>query len=199
VADALVYRSPVLYELAMLGLYGRHYADRHRTIAELIPAGSSVLDLCCGPGTLFERHLRRKGVEYTGLDVNSRFVARVARLGGRGLAWDLRREDPLPRADVVLMAASLYHFLPDPAPVVERMCRAARRRVIISEPIRNLTNGRHRLLGRLARRLTAVGDTGERRFTEQSLDRFVAALPRRPSLTLFIPGGREKVHVFDGG
>ena len=45
--------QPLLYESLMLALYGRHYAARFRAIAELIPAGSSVLELCCGPGILF--------------------------------------------------------------------------------------------------------------------------------------------------
>jgi SAM-dependent methyltransferase len=197
VTEGLVYRNPLLYELVMRGLYGAHYSDRYRAIAELVQAGSSVLDLCCGPGTLYERHLRGKGVEYTGLDINPRFAARVSGLGCRGVVWDLRREDPLPKADVVVMQASLYHFLPDPAPVVERVRRAAARRVIISEPIRNLTTARMPVVRAFTSRLTTVGGAGGHRFTEHSLDRFVSSLREPPSQTFLIPGGREKVYVFD--
>src|SRR6185437_9874195 len=118
----------------MRALYGRRYAARYRAIADLIPAGSSVLDLCCGPGTLHDRYLSRKGVDYTGLDVNARFVARVTRRGGRGLVWDLQEGRALPPADSVVMLASLYQFLPDPAPVLLRMLRAARERVVVAEP-----------------------------------------------------------------
>jgi hypothetical protein len=116
-AGSLVYRSPFVYELVMRALYGRHYAARYRAVADLIPAGSSALDLCCGPGFLYERYLRPKGVSYTGLDLNPRFVDRVCRVGGRGLVWDLGEDQPLPPADSVVMQASLYQFLPDPAPV----------------------------------------------------------------------------------
>src|SRR5215211_4230426 len=122
----------------MLVLYGRHYPSRYRAIADLIPSGSSVVDLCCGPALLFNRYLRNKGVRYTGLDLNAGFIDGLVRNGASGMVWDLRKDDPLPEADYVLMQASLYHFLPDAAPIVERMLEAARRKVIIAEPIRNL-------------------------------------------------------------
>ena len=190
----LIYRGAALYELAMLALYGRHYPARYRAIAELVPPGSSVLDVCCGPGVLFDRYLRRRGVEYTGLDINPRFVARVNRRGGRGWVWDLRDEAPLPRADVVVMQASLYHFLPDAAPVVDRMRRAARVRVIIAEPIRNLAASRHRWLAAFAARQTAAGRDGQpRRFDEPTLDALLGPLGRGS----LIPGGREKVYVLE--
>ena len=140
-ARSLVYRNALVYELVLLGLYGRHYPARYRAVADLIPDGSSVLDLACGPGVLFDRYLRARSVAYTGIDVNPRFVARVDRRGGRGVLGDLSDGRPLPEADTVLMQASLYQFLPDPAPVVRRMLRAARERVIIAEPVRNLATG----------------------------------------------------------
>ena len=59
-SPGLVYRSAALYEAVMRVLYGRHYAARQRAIAGLIPARASVLEVCCGPGTLYRRHLARK-------------------------------------------------------------------------------------------------------------------------------------------
>src|SRR4051812_46793681 len=117
-AASLVYRAPWVYELVMIALYGRHYPARYRAIAGLVPEGASVLDLCCGPGFLYDRHLRRKSVDYTGLELNPAFVERVRRRGGHALVWDLHDDRPLPPADVVMMQASLYHFLPDVAPLV---------------------------------------------------------------------------------
>jgi len=122
---SLVYRSAGIYELVMLVLYGRHYFSRCAAVAELIPEGASVLEVCCGPGRLYHRHLKHKAVRYTGLDLNERFIAHLVRRGGRGEVWDLGDERPLPAADYVVMQASLYHFLPDPAPVVDRMLRAS--------------------------------------------------------------------------
>jgi SAM-dependent methyltransferase len=197
-AASLVYRDPLVYEIVMIALYGRHYAARSRAIADLIPAGASVLDVCCGPGLLYERHLRRKPVDYTGIDVNPRFVDRVNRLGGRGRIADLRDDAPLPRADHVVMQSSLYHFLPDAAPVVERLFQAAREQVILSEPVRNLASGRVPVLSRLARRHTDAGlGAVPGRFDEAMLDTLVASLSIRPRHAFLIPGGREKIYVFD--
>src|SRR5947199_2218 len=128
-AASFIYRIPAVYELVMRVLYGRHYAARFRAIAALIPERSSVLELCCGPATLFERHLRHQAIDYTGLDLSPRFVDRVVRLGGRASVRDLHDGGPLPSADYVIMQASLYHFLPDPSPLLGRMFEAARRRV----------------------------------------------------------------------
>ena len=195
---SLIYRSPLLYELMMLGLYGRHYEARYRALAGLVPEGASVLDLCCGPAVLYWRHLRRKAVDYTGLDVNPGFVDRLTRRGVRGLVRDLHADEPLPTADVVVMQASLYHFLPDAAPVVERMRRAALLRAVIAEPIRNLTTSKVPLLSRLAARQTDPGRGAQAsRFTEESLDELLHSFPVGPDRTFLIPGGREKVYVFE--
>src|SRR5947208_245210 len=134
----------------MRTLYGRHYGARYRAIADLVPAGSSVLDLCCGPGFLHDPHLRGKGVVYTGLDINRRFVARLRRRGATALVWDLNDGRELPTADFVVIQASLYQFLPEPRPLLRRMLRAAREAVVVAEPIRNLSTSRFSWLAALA-------------------------------------------------
>src|SRR5215813_1703031 len=127
-------------------LYGRHYHARYSTIAEIIREESSVLDVCCGPGTLFTRYLKEKRVQYTGLDINSGFISNLHKSGARAEVRDLRDDMILPPADYVVMQASLYHFLPDPAPVVDQMLGAARLQLIIAEPVRNLAASQNRLL-----------------------------------------------------
>ena len=195
---SLVYRSAGIYELVMLVLYGRHYFSRCAAVAELIPEGASVLEVCCGPGRLYHRHLKHKAVRYTGLDLNERFIAHLVRRGGRGEVWDLGDERPLPAADYVVMQASLYHFLPDPAPVVDRMLRAAGAQVIVAEPVRNLATNNIPLLSWLARRETDAGlGRQPHRFTEQTLDTFFAAYSSRLRRSFLIPGGREKVYVLE--
>jgi trans-aconitate methyltransferase len=195
---SLVYRSRLIYETLMLALYGRHYASRLRAVADLIPDGASVVELCCGPGLLFHRHLKAKGVDYTGLDLNPGFIAHARRHGGRGIVCDLGDDRPLPEADVVLMQAGLYQFLPDAAPVVRRMFAAARDRVIIAEPTRNLSTSRHGLLAALAATQTDAGLGGRPlRFDGSSLDALFEGLGLRPQQRFSIPGGREDVYVFD--
>lgn len=193
--ESLIYRSPLLYRAAMLVLYGRHYFSRCRVIADLIPDGSSVLELCCGPAHLYKRYLKPKNVRYTGLDINPRFIAR---LGELGRVWNLLDGPPLPAAEYVVMQASLYHFLPDPSAIVDRMLSAATKLVIVAEPIRNLADSRFPLLSTIARRETNAG-TGAQplRFNERTLDAFFSRYAPRVSKSFLIPGGREKVYVLD--
>jgi len=197
-STSLIYRSASVYELAMLLLYGRHYTSRYRAIANLIPPGSSVLDLCCGPALLYDRYLRLKAVQYTGLDINANFIARLIQRGGSGQVWDLRSEEALPAADYAIMQASLYHFLPDASRVVDRMLQAARKRVIIAEPIRNLATSNSRLLSLLGRLFTNPG-VGEHslRFTEASLADFFSGYPSRVVESFTIAGGRERVYMLN--
>ena len=197
-ATSLIYRNASVYELAMLFLYGRHYTSRYSAIAELIPAGSSVLDLCCGPALLYHRYLRAKDVRYTGLDINTKFIEQLIRRGGSGRVWDLRNEEPLPSADFVIMQASLYHFLPDATRVVNRMLHAAREQVIIAEPVRNLASSNSRLLSLLGRLFTNPG-AGEHslRFTEASLADFFSGYASCVVGSFTIAGGRERVYVLN--
>ena len=75
----------------------------------------------------------------------------------------------LPAADYVIMQASLYQFLPDAQPMVDRMLQAAHRQVILTEPVRNITNSKVAPLAFLGRRLTDPGDgQSAHRFTEET-------------------------------
>jgi len=197
VSTSLVYRSALGYELVMRLLYGAHYGERMRAVAELVPPGSSVLELCCGPGTLQRRHLEERAGAYVGIDINPRFVAQLRRRGVDARRVDLAEDDPpLPDADVVMMQASLYQFLPDAGRIVERMLAAAGDRVIIAEPIRNLASSRLPLVGRLGRRGTDPGvGQAAHRFTEESLDALLGAYRDRVIEAFKIPGNREKVYV----
>jgi len=197
VTPSLIYRSAAGYELLMRALYGRHYADRMRAVAEQVPDGSSVLELCCGPGTLYLRHLRGRVGSYIALDVNDRFLRRLRRAGVDASHLDLNRPDlELPEADVTIMQASLYHFLPHPERIVDHMLSVARDRTIISEPIRNLASSSLPIMGLLGRRAADPGTGGHgQRFTEETLDRLMAHHRERVLSAFTIPGGREKVFV----
>lgn len=198
-STSVIYRSPRGYELLMRLLYGRHYEDRMRAVAAEVPAGATVLELCCGPGTLYNRYLRDRVGSYVGLDVNERFVRELREQGVDARLLDLAAHDqPLPRARVALIQASLYHFLPDAAALIERMLEAAEDRVIVSEPIRNLASSGLPLVGALGRRAADPGVGGhEQRFSEETLAALMQGL-RAPVLREFaVPGGREKVYVLD--
>jgi len=196
----ILYRTAIVYKLVMRLLYGRQYASRGTRIAEIIPAGSTVLDLCCGPAVLYHRHLRQKSVDYTGLDINPGFVDTLTQQGIRAYVWDLRSEGQLPRADYVVMQAALYHFLPAASDVVNRMLAAAAKQVIIAEPIRNLASSRVPVISAIAGRLSGpVVGTHPQRFTEETLDRFFDTYAAIVKDSFTIAGGREKVFVLEKG
>lgn len=195
-ATELIYRSVPLCTLVNRLLYGRHYSARYRAIADLIPAKSSVLDLCCGPAIIYHRHLKDKGVDYTGLDLSSSFVNQLNQSGGRGVVWDLRTDAPLPRADSVIIQGSLYFFLPDASHVIDRMLAAARKQVIVSESIRNLSSSRIPFVATVAKHLAgAVSGNHPARFTESTLDQFFGRYRDLVRQSFQIPGGRDKVYV----
>jgi methyltransferase family protein len=197
-STSLVYRSALGYQLLMRVLYGRHYAHRLRAVAEHVPAGASVLELCPGPGALYARHLRQRAGTYTAIDMNPRFVARLRKLGARAVVLDLSAPAVLPEADVVIMQASLYHFLPDAGAIVDRMVGAARLRAIVAEPIRNLASSAMPMLAAFSRRTTDPGGGGhQQRFDEASLDELMARYAALTVAAFRIHGGREKVFVLD--
>jgi SAM-dependent methyltransferase len=197
VSTSLIYRSSQGYELLMRALYGRHYEDRMRVVAERVPNGASVLELCCGPGTLYFRYL--KDHPYIGLDVNDGFVERLKKRGVDARRVDLASTDePLPTTDVALIQASLYHFLPAAEAIVDRMLAAAHDRVVVSEPIRNLASSRTPVIGLLGQRAADPGTGGHgQRFNEEALDRLMDRYRARVIEAFAIPGGREKVYVLD--
>jgi SAM-dependent methyltransferase len=196
-STSLVYRSAAGYELLMRALYGRHYADRMRAVAGEVPDGASVLELCCGPGTLYLRHLRTRASSYVGIDVNPGFVEQLRRRGVDARLVDLAASDePLPDADAVILQASLYHFLPRPERILDRMLAAARERAIVSEPVRNLASSNLPVIGRLGRSAADPGGGGHgQRFTEATLEALMARYRERILKSFPIPGGRERVYV----
>ena len=179
-------------------LYGRYYSARDAAVAAHIPDGASVLELCCGPARLYLRELRGRVGSYVGLDASERFVDRLRRFG-----VDARRADvataELPYADVVVMQASLYHFLPDADAIVQRMRAAATNSVIVSEPVRNLASSRLGVVARLGAggAATAAGAQAQR-FDADSLAALMGGFGDAVLFHAPVPGGREHVYVLAG-
>jgi SAM-dependent methyltransferase len=192
----LIYKSPALYEIVNWLLYGRHHRTRYQIIADLIPDSASVVDLCCGPATLYHRFLRSKNVRYTGLDVSPHFIDALNKRGGHGMVWDLRSDRPLPRADYIIIQGALYFFLPDPSPLIDRMLAAANEEVIVAEAVRNLSSSSIPGISNLARRLAGAAEGSETvRFSEETLDQLFADYGPELKRSFKIPGGRDKVYV----
>jgi hypothetical protein len=197
VSTSLIYRSAIGYELVMRALYGRHYSSRLAAIAGEVPTGATVLELCCGPATLYRRRLRGHVSGYVGIDVNPGFVSMLRRRGIDARQLDLASPGcELPPADVVIIQASLYHFLPHAERIVDRMLAAARQRVIVSEPVRNLASSGMPIVRLIGRRAADPGTGGHAtRFDERSLGALMDGYRGRVVKSFAIPGGRERVFV----
>jgi SAM-dependent methyltransferase len=196
----LIYQHRTAYHLLMRLLYGRHFSARYEAIAAEVPAGSSVVDVCAGDGYLYLYYLRAKSVRYQALDISPQLVQWMQRHGVQAQRFDVW-QDMLPAADSVIMQASLYQFLPDAAPVVEKMLRAARQRVIITEPIRNIASSDNPVLRFVGKRLTRPekggGEYQAHRFDQNSLMALARQFPAFER-SCELPGGREMMIVLRG-
>lgn len=164
---SLIYKDPRIYAFFMRFLYGRNYQDRFQSIAEEIPDGVKVLDLCCGDCAIYTLVLKDR-VHYTGVDINTNFIEHGRRKGINILPLDVLN-DELPFSDFTIMQASLYQFIPQHNKIVEKMLDSTGNRVIISEPIKNLSTSNNPVISFIARRSADPG-TGMKtnRFTEGS-------------------------------
>ena len=198
--QSLIYSHRALYHAIMRLLYGRHFEARYAAIAAEIPDSVEVIDVCAGDSYLYLKYLRSKHVNYLALDISPQLIAWAQRHGVPARQFDARR-DELPIGDVLVMQASLYQFLPDAAPMIRKLLNAARQRVIITEPIRNLSDSKNPLLAFIGRKLTVPvttdGTYAAQRFTPSSAGQLFRSFESLDRLTL-LPGGREMLGVFRG-
>ena len=190
-AVGFAYWHPWLYRALMLGAYRTNFFRRNDAILGEIPAGSSVVDLCCGDATL-GLALQAKGCAYIGLDINPRFVEWGKRRGLDIREWDARR-DEIPEADVLCLQASLYQFMPDEKVLIEKMLEKARCLVLLAEPVVNLSSHPWAMLQKLAINWTKVGD---RSFPlRHDRHSFIELIRSYGAELISIAGGREILAV----
>jgi SAM-dependent methyltransferase len=153
----------------MFLLDGREYWNRFKTVSNLIDRDSSVVELCCGFGDFYNYALKRKNIDYLGVDLSPEFVRYGAKRGVNIILQDVTNFN-FPVSDYYVMFSSLYHFQPNPEDLIKKMLFTARKKVIIVEPIKNLLNSEYKVISRLALSLTNEGGGKNNfRFTEESL------------------------------
>lgn len=168
-----IYWSPGLYRLTMWLLYGRVFQERYRVVADLIPTGTKVVELCCGCGYLFEAFLRDRSIDYTGIDLLPSMLRRLRRLGAKVLSGDIL-ELEVPEGDVCVMLGSLYHFHPREMEVLRLMARSSL--AILLEPVENISDQGHPLFRLAGRYLSYIQRTSSSyRLTSKTLDDLFAA------------------------
>ncbi len=165
-----VYWHPRLYRGAMALLRGGRRPEMFARLAREIGT-DSVLDLCCGDGEL-GRWLGAN--EYAGIDKNPAFVEDLRRRGRAAFLGDALAV-PWPPARCAVIVDSLYHFLPEPEPLLEALKRHPCRKVIVSESVENWSMSPRPWLARLAAWAAAVdGRLYPERFTETALRALLA-------------------------
>ncbi len=198
--SSFIYRSPLAYQLMMRLLYGRYFYARYTAIAQEIETGCQVVDVCAGDGRLYTSYLREKSIAYEALDISPQSIQHLQQRGVSAHCFDVWH-DELPVADVVVMQASLYQFLPHADQIVAKLLAAARQHVIITEPIRNIASSSNPVLRLIGQRLTKPveghGTYEAQRFNRDSLlavFKSFAEFERSYEL----PGGREMLGIFRG-
>jgi hypothetical protein len=195
-----IYYNPTLYHFLMRVLYRQNFNARYQVIANEIPERVSVVDVCAGDAYLYTNFLIKKAIRYTALDNSPYFLN-----WGRKKGFDYRKVnvffDEIPKGDVVVMMASLYQFIPKEKEILQKLIHSARQKVIISEPISNLSSSHVGIIAKISNCLTTpFEDSGQytgHRFNEEQIIALIKSFPGYKHLTK-IPGGREIVGVISG-
>lgn len=164
-----LYRHPAIYELAMRALYGGELEKGLHLVAKAIEPGWNVLDVCAGDAAIAA--FLPPGVRYTAWEQSEAFVRSMRLRGLESRLVDVSQVAwPESAFDCVMIIRSLYHFIPNAKNVVDGMMRAASKRVVICEPVQNLSNSSNFLIRKLARRLSRIRKgQGEERFSSLDL------------------------------
>jgi glycosyltransferase involved in cell wall biosynthesis len=189
-----IYWNSTAFDLVMKALYGDALDSTYGAVAAAIPDGASVVDVCAGTGRLYLDHLRARGCDYLGLDFNSDFVL-AARGRGVNMRFHNVLTDPIPAGDYVTMVSSLYHFRAHVGELIERMKQSARRGVVISEPVQNLS-AQPSLLGGALGMLTNPG-VGEYR-ARFDLSALQELADQHGAVLQHASGDRNAILIFPG-
>jgi len=166
-----IYNHPAVYRLGMRLSYRSEYRERYSLLAEYVGRPSHVLEVCCGDLVLHGQ-LARRGLlrSYRGVERSPSMVALAHRQGVRVDRLDLRAAAELPRAEIVIMQASLYQFHDLAETLLPRLWNAAERQLLVAEPVRNLSSSGNPVM-RWAGQLMSRTDEGPHpfRYTEQTL------------------------------
>jgi hypothetical protein len=193
---SLIYSNQLIYHLLMRVLYGLNFKDRYRAIAEIVPNEASVVEVCCGDCYLYRKYLKFKNIDYLGLDINPIFIHFATQKHINAMLFDLNK-GVLPKADIVILQAGLYQFIPKHKEIVDKLLSAALQTLIIAEPIKNLSESQNPIISFIAKRAANPG-TGhaEMRFNEKTIMEFFKSYGDHTEKIFKIEGGREIVGIF---
>lgn len=149
-----------------------------------------------GDAYLYQNYLARKQVNYLGLDINNTFVKSAIRKDISARMFDVMTDEVVP-ADYVIMQGSLYQFIPEEKRIIRSLLDAAKKQLVISEPVKNRAQSKNPLISFLARFAVNPG-TGhaKERFNEKTLVECFQGFPEFKEAKT-IPGGIDMIGVFE--
>ena len=173
---SLIYNNLFIYRLLMNVLYLGKYTERFDDIIKLIDPKKEkfITELCYGDVHIAE-WCKANSVNWTWIDINQKFVNFAIKKRFNAICLDLKKESAFPVVDTVIIAGSLYHFhgiLDEFLLKIMSSCS----RLIISEPIHNLSNSGG-FIGRIASHSANAGNGAEEfRYDKKELIKTLAEL-----------------------
>lgn len=193
---AILYKSSRFYHALMAIVYRKHRHEHFQAVAEWIPDGAKVLDVCCGDGRLTD--YLPSSVDYRGLD-QSPVMVNAGRQQGRDInEFDLR-QDNLPQLQIIVCQVSLFQFHPKEKEVLARLFEAAQQRLIITESVFSLTQSRWSWISSIVAWGTRVDDMSDThfRFTPETLAELFLPYKENLQHNAEICGGRDWIYILD--
>lgn len=160
---SIIYKNIFFYRALMNLIYTGSYRERFEKIIETIEKEKpkSVTELCFGD-TVIAAWCRSKNISWHGVDINENFVARAIKNGFSAERKDIALIEHMPAGDLFIISGSLYHFNVVQRKNIFEKIFAVADRLIISEPVSNLSSKKG-VIGFLARRSANAGK-GEEQF-----------------------------------
>jgi len=147
-------------------LYKGNYKRRFEGIFKLI-SGPKVTELCFGD-TIIAEYCKTSKIDWVGLDINENFISQAIKKGYNAELNDIIRLKKFPKADTCIIGGSLYHFNENLENLFSKLLECAPK-IIISEPIINLSNSEG-MIGKIAKASATVkGQKQNFRFTKETL------------------------------
>ncbi|MFL5765339.1 MAG: hypothetical protein ACJ77K_15450 [Bacteroidia bacterium] len=164
--SSFIYSNIRYYRFIMGLLYGGKYRGRYKAVTAYIQ-GKKVTELCFGD-TVIAGFCRRNNIEWTGFDINEAFVDSALKKGFNAKLTDVAAVENILAADTCIISGSLYHFHDRLEPLLRKILASAPL-LIISEPVRNLSDN-NGIIGKLAKASATVeGKAQHFRYTDKTL------------------------------
>ena len=187
---SILYWNSYIYSFLVRLQFQKYYTDRYIAVKNIIDDNSSVIDVCCGDSKLYS-FLKCKNVKYLGLDFNTKFIKYSKKNNINVKNFNII-EEVIPKADYVVMQASLYQFIPDHNQVINKLFNAALKCLIITEPVKSFAQSKNRVISMAGKLLNNPGDSlKEHRFTLKTLKEAMSPFSDNIVKEFLIKGGIE--------